>query len=97
MKLADRVRVLCALAKTPLSRISELSGLSRGALPHIARGFVASPSAETLDAVARVTGCSLDWLVRGEGDLPRAEDVRAAVALAESRHAARPQHGAVGA
>ena len=39
----------------------------------------ARPRVDVLTSYADVLGISLDWLVRGQGEAPRAEDVRAAV------------------
>ncbi|MBX3205137.1 MAG: helix-turn-helix transcriptional regulator [Labilithrix sp.] len=76
-----------------------VAGLSARALSRLAglasEGHVASieaerlaARAETLSAIARVLGTSLDWLVNGSGTRPSDRAVRAAVERARSPRAA---------
>lgn len=43
---------------------------------------------ETARALARVLGCTVGWLLEGEGAEPSAEEVKAAVERARGVHAA---------
>lgn len=52
----------------------------------IESGKRANIGARTVDAIARVIGTSLDWLIRGDGDAPTDAEIARAV---ESAHRAR--------
>jgi hypothetical protein len=45
--------------------------------------------ARTIDFIARVFGCSMEWLYRGDGKVPTAKDVARPVLRARSEFAAR--------
>ena len=81
---------------TRLGKLREQSGLSLTELGELAR--LKSPShigmiergqrphieAATAVAICRVLGCSVEWLVLGEGDAPSPDSVRAAVERARA-------------
>lgn len=68
--------------------LAELAGLSPSMVWQIESGTIAAPSGTTLAQLAEVLGVSLDWLIRGEGPDPQAEDVQAAVERARLRRSA---------
>lgn len=68
--------------------LSDLAGLDSSHVRLIESGAREDPRSQTLAAIARATGSSLDWLVAGKGAPPAADDVLAAVARA--RLAAQP-------
>ena len=75
--------------QTTPTELSRLAGLAPPHVGMVLRGDIKALSAETARKVAAVSGCTLGWLMAGEGDAPSAEDVRAAVAAAQER-AAQP-------
>lgn len=68
--------------------LSDLASLDSSHVRLIESGVREDPRSQTLAAIARATGATLDWLIAGKGDPPSAEDVRAAVERA--RIAAQP-------
>lgn len=44
-----------------------------------------NPTADTSRALVSALGCTVGWLVAGEGEPPTDEEIRAAVAAARSR------------
>ena len=92
-----RVAHLRALVPSPsdpdepmsCSQLDRLAGLHRGHVWQIEQGEGANPKAATVVALATALGCTVGWLLAGEGDPPSADDVRAAVAAAQDR-AAQP-------
>lgn len=65
-----------------MKELSTLSGLAGSHAGLIARGAVENPRIDVAEKLAHTLGVSLDWLVRGEGEPPTAEAVRAAVEAA---------------
>lgn len=65
--------------------LSELAGASVNMVSLIERGTTKEPRSKVLTALAEVLGLSLDWLVRGIGPEPTAEQIRAAVEAARGR------------
>ncbi len=65
------------------TEISRAAGLSAGAVNHFLSGRRASPDANSLLALARVFGVSVDYLLAG-GEEPSAEAVRRATARAKA-------------
>lgn len=51
-------------------------------------GTIEFPRTDTVRALARVLGCTVGWLLEGEGAEPSAEEVKAAVERARGVHAA---------
>ena len=76
--LADRVALLARGAGS-LRRLDKASGLKLGHSQQIARGNITSVQVDTVDKLARATGATLAWLIRGEGRAPDVESVRALV------------------
>lgn len=86
--LAARVAHLRALGDLSMRALSDLAGLDSSHVRLIESGAREDPRSQTLAAIARATGSSLDWLITGGGAPPTADDVLAAVARA--RLAAQP-------
>jgi len=78
MSIPDRLRAardgVCSARE-----LDRLAGLTPCHTSLIESGRRPNPESDTLRAIATTLGVSLDWLVLGVGDPPRAEDVRAAV------------------
>ena len=86
MSIPDRLR----LAHAGICSARELDKLADLTPCHtslIESGRRPNPESETLRAIANTLGISLDWLVLGQGDPPREDDVRAAVERARARTA----------
>lgn len=79
--------------------LSRLSGLpSKGHVAMIEAGTYATMSVATAIAIARVLGCSLDWLILGSGKQPSVGQVRVARDKARRRTAWGAQaHGGTAA
>ncbi len=84
-----RLRALVAWGQTTPGELSRLCGLASPAhLGMVLRGDIKSLSTDTARKVAPVVGCTVGWLLAGEGDAPSADEVRAAVGAAQQRAAA---------
>src|SRR5688500_5304719 len=87
------LRKLREMAGISTRELAELAQVSRGYPGHIEsgrrRGKLGAPIAIRL---AAVLGCHFERLVDGTGPEPTEEEVRAAVASARARHAARAAH-----
>jgi transcriptional regulator with XRE-family HTH domain len=66
------------------SELDRLAQLHRGHTWQIEQGKAENPKADTVRALATVTGCTVGWLLAGEGDAPTADEVREAVARARN-------------
>jgi len=64
--------------------LSAVCGLSRTHVHCIEVGWIVSPRQETLLALSRVLGVSLDHLLAGRGGAPSAEEVKAAFGRAQA-------------
>lgn len=84
MTFAERLQATRKLAKLPAYELAELGGLSAGYVAHLERGRTKSPGLDALEALARVLGVTIDYLVSGTGPEPTEEHVVAAVARARS-------------
>lgn len=91
--LGDRVAHLRTRAELSGSELARLSGLARSHVQLIESGARMALQADTLLALATVLGVSLDWLVRGLGEEPSPETIRAAVEVARARRAAATSPG----
>ncbi len=82
-----RSRLLALRGSAGISQreLSRLSGLAPPHVGAIESGDIESPSGKALALIATTLGCSLDWLVRGAGEPPTEEEVKAAVASARER------------
>lgn len=74
----------------------ELAGRTPGHCQAIVRGTIRSAEAPTLIAYAKALGCTVGWLVAGEGDRPTDEEIRAAVEAARARLATSAATGTEG-
>ena len=88
MSIAERVRSAREASGLSQRSLSTLAGLSTGAVNLIESGDRESPAAATLAGIAGVLGITLDWLVSGIGDEPKAEAIRGAAARAQSDYEA---------
>lgn len=84
--LPKRLRAARVAAGLSTRELSRLAGLSEVTCSHIETGRIESPSVASVDALARVLGCSLSWLVRGDGEMPAPANIAYYVALARRRH-----------
>lgn len=84
----SRLRDLRTLAELESRELDRLAGRSEGHVSMIETGRRPNPELKTARALADVLGCSIGWLLAGEGEAPGLAEVQAAVARA--RAAARP-------
>jgi transcriptional regulator with XRE-family HTH domain len=82
--VGDRVAHLQSLSGLDRAELSRLAGLAPSHVGAIIRGGVKDPASSTMGAIARVTGVSTDWLIRGEGDQPSEDDVHEAIERARA-------------
>lgn len=82
--VSKRLDWACETAGVSRRALSRLAGLQDGHVALITSGHVETPTGEVLGKITSVLGCSLDWLIRGVGERPRAETMAAAVAAARS-------------
>lgn len=75
------------LACAELDRLAELH---RGHVWQIEQGFRENPERDTVRGLARVLGCSVGWLLEGEGAAPAADELRAAVERARKAGTTNP-------
>lgn len=85
--VAHRIRELRERAGLSTRALGELSDVSTGLISHIEIGRVGA-GLDTARKIGAVFGCSLDWLINGDGDPPTDEQMRAAVEAARARFAA---------
>lgn len=83
-KTADRVRYLRQTSEITQYQFERLAMLPKGYANAIESGD-RNPRTDTAIRIARTFGCSLDWLLMGEGTKPKTAAIRAAVARAEKR------------
>lgn len=83
-EFAKRLKETRELGEIAASDLSELAGLSDGYVAHLERGVRKNPGMEAMGAIAAVLGVTIDYLVRGEGEQPAAELVKAAIATARA-------------
>jgi transcriptional regulator with XRE-family HTH domain len=82
---ADRLGFARELSGMSARGLDRLAGLRAGHTALIEAGRRPNVETRTAEGLARALGLSLDWLVMGVGDMPRAEDVARAVARAERK------------
>jgi len=70
------------------AELDRLAGLHRGHVWQIEHDSRENPERDTVRGLARALGCTVGWLLEGEGDAPTAEAIGAAVA--EARKAETP-------
>lgn len=78
----ERLRDLVQLAGITSDKLSSLAGLSQAHVGMLIRGDIATMRSTTAKAIASITGCSLDWLLSGDGAPPTRDGVRAKIAEA---------------
>lgn len=86
--MLDRLHVVRVRAGLSARELSRLAGLTGAHVGLVESGTIKAVGAPTAAALARVLGCSLDWLVLGQGEPPSDAELAAAVAAARARHAA---------
>ena len=74
----------------------ELAGRTPGHCQAIIRGTIRSAEAPTLVAYAKALGCTVGWLIAGEGEAPSDDEIGAAVERARLALAADPRPSATG-
>lgn len=81
-----RVAYLRALTAGPgreplsCSQVDRIAGLHRGHVWQIEQGSAENPKADTVRKLAEALGCTVGWLLAGEGLAPSPEAVRAVTA-----------------
>lgn len=84
----ERVKYARGLGKISARRLDLLADLTPGHVSAIEAGQRERIEARTASMLAAVLGCSLDWLIDGDGPAPSERAIRAAVAAAVARRAA---------
>lgn len=92
--MGERIVQARACARVSGSELSRLCGLARSHIQLLESGARSAPQTDTILALAETLGVSLDWLVRGIGEEPDPEHIRAAVDAARARAAASPTEAA---
>lgn len=91
MSMPLRLSRVLASSGVSAREVARLAGLSSEAhVGMIIRGSVESPTVSTIAAIARALGCTVGYLIAGEGEAPSDEQVRASVAAARARLDAAP-------
>lgn len=88
MTIGERLREARLLGELSARELSGLAGVAAGHVALLESGEREHPRSDTLVALARVLGVSLDWLVSGNGETPTVESVRAAVDAARAERQA---------
>lgn len=86
--MINRLRSMRARAGLSGGELSRLAGLARAHVGLIESRAIKTIEAPTAAALATVLGCSLDWLVLGQGEAPSDAALAAAVNAARARRAA---------
>lgn len=90
--LAERLRTLREQGEVSGRELARLAGLAEPHISMIERGARPRIGAAVAEKIARTLGCSLDWLLLGQGEPPSADSIRTAIARAR----ASEQHAATG-
>lgn len=85
VSLAARLRWAAKQGRVSQRELAGLADISPSAPGAILRGEAPNPQVGTVEALASVLGISLDWVVKGIGPEPTAEQIRAAVEAARGR------------
>lgn len=85
--ISARVRLARDLVGLSARELDRLAGLAEGHSSIIEASAKKSLSTQTAQALARVLGLSLDWLIAGDGKPPSERAVRAAVDAARTAYA----------
>ena len=62
MNLGNRINALRKEKKISVDELSEMSGVPKGTLSKITAGITSNPTLDTVQAICRALGCSLDAL-----------------------------------
>ena len=71
------------MAGLPARRLAELCGLANSYIAMLESGERQHPGSNATSQLARVLGCSLEWLIDGNGKEPSERVVKAAVRRAQ--------------
>lgn len=82
VSIGTRLRSARQLAEISTKELDRLAGVKAGGTWAVENSKTGNAETKTLDRMAGALGVSLDWLVRGDGDEPTAESVKAAVKVA---------------
>lgn len=82
--LPERLAAARQFAGLSARALDRLAGLGEGHVSMIESGRRPRIEAGTAEALARVLGLSLDWLLAGSGKAPRPKAIREAVAAARA-------------
>lgn len=82
-----RIKAARELADISTKDLDRLSGLKPGVSWAVENSPTGNSEIRTLDKLAKVLGLSLDFVVRGDGEGPTAEQVKASVAAARGEAA----------
>lgn len=89
--LGERLRTLRLLGQVKSQReLDRLAGIKRGRTRQIEIGVSVNPTRLSALGYKRALGCSLDWLLAGDGAPPPADLVQSAVARARELLAHTP-------
>lgn len=91
---SGRLRALRELAELDTRELDRLAKRGEGHVSMIETGRRVNPELATVKALADVLGCSLGWLLAGEGEAPTAGEVKAAVNRADPDGTKRLPHHA---
>lgn len=80
--LQDRLRELRQSLGLSQQKLSLLAGLTASHVGLIEQNRIDNVSTDTAAALAKVLGCSLDWLVSGDGEPPSLDVSQEALAAA---------------
>ncbi len=86
--VCERLRAAREATDLSARALGALAGLSSATVALIESAERPNPEAQTLSALARTLGVSLDWLINGTGAAPKASAIKAAVAKAQAEKAA---------
>lgn len=96
--LAERLKSARLSAAISARRLSIVAGLSPSMVFHIEKGLIVDPGLKTINQIAQSLGVSLDWLVNGQSESPRGEEIAVAFARSQvrSRHQSEDAFAATG-
>lgn len=76
--IAERLKWARGITGLSQKRLANAAGLqSDGPVRHLESGLTKTVESGTAVALSAVLGCSVDWLLTGEGDPPNEETLRA--------------------
>lgn len=84
MTIGDRIKQARVSAGASRAELADAAGLNRTAIYYLEKGQRTNPTTRTLQALASALGCSLEWLLTGEGVRPTAGGAREAINAAKA-------------